>query len=199
MTILKMNINDIKKEIIDIIASKSLQVADEAIFKLASHRKSNIYIDCKKITCNAKGKFLIGNIIFDKISDLNVNAIGGLTLGADPIANAVSYASVIKKQPLNTFIVRKTPKGHGLKKIIEGDITKNDRVIVVDDVVTTGASTVEAIRKAKDFGLKIIKVIVLVDRQEGGKEKILTEGYDFEAIITKQELLDAYYKKNKRK
>jgi len=136
---------------------------------------------------------LIGNIIFSRISDLGVDAIGGLTLGASPIADAVSYTSCIKGRDINTFVVRKAPKGHGLKRIIEGDIEKGSKVIIVDDVVTTGQSTIEAIEKAREFGLKVIKVLVLVDRQEGGKENIQNKGIDFESIITKQELLDAYY------
>lgn len=188
-----------KNKLIEIIITKSLQIADTPIFELASKKKSNLYIDCKKTTCNALGKVLIGNLIFDKISNLQVNAIGGLTLGADPIANAVSYTSAIRERPIDTFIVRKTPKEHGLKKNIEGDIKKGDTVVIVDDVITTGASTIEAIQKAMDFGLRIVKVIVLIDRQEGGQENILKAGFNFEAIITKQELLDAYYKRSNRR
>lgn len=181
-----------KNRLIDLIILKSVQISDKPIFELASGRKSNIYIDCRKTTCNAEGQFLVGNLIFEKIAGLNVQAIGGLTLGADPVANAVSYTSWIKKSPINTFVVRKTPKGHGLKRIIEGDVKKGDRVVIVDDVVTTGASTVEAIQKARDFGLEIKKVIALVDRQEGGKENILKEGFEFEAMITREELEKAY-------
>lgn len=181
-----------KKQLVDLLVWKSLQVSDKPIFELASGKKSNVYIDCRKVTCNAEGQFLIGNLIFEKIANLDIQAIGGLTLGADPIANAVSYTSWIKKHPVNTFVVRKTQKGHGLKRIIEGDVRKGDKVVIVDDVVTTGASTVEAIRKAKDFGLEIKKVIALVDRQEGGKENILKEGFEFEAMITKEELEKAY-------
>lgn len=181
-----------KNRLIDLIVRKSVQISDKPIFELASGRKSNIYIDCRKTTCNAEGQFLVGNLIFEKIASLNVQAIGGLTLGADPVANAVSYTSWIKKSPINTFVVRKTPKGHGLKRIIEGDVRKGDRVVIVDDVVTTGASTVEAIQKARDFGLEIKKVIALVDRQEGGRENILKEGFEFEAMITREELERAY-------
>lgn len=184
-----------KKELIGLLVSKSLKVAAEPIFELASGKKSRVYIDCKKTTHSAHGMVLIGNLIFDRVSGLGVDAIGGLTLGADPIADAVSYTSHINGNDINTFVVRKTPKGHGLKRIIEGDVQEGSKVIIVDDVVTTGQSTIEAIEKAREYGLKIIKVIVLVDRQEGGKESIQEKDIDFESIITIQELLYAYYER----
>lgn len=185
----------LKSELVDLLVSKSLKVSDKPVYNLASGRKSDVYIDCKKTTQSAHGMVLIGNLIFSRISDLDVDAIGGLTLGADPIANAVSYTSRIKERDIDTFVVRKTAKEHGLKKTIEGDVKKGSKVVIVDDVVTTGQSTIDAIHKAKEFGLEIIKVIVLVDRQEGGKEEIQKECIDFESIITKQELLDAYHKR----
>lgn len=189
--------NKMKNELIELLIEKSFKVSDVPVYELSSGAKSNYYIDCKMTTCNPKGQFLIGNLIFNKIVNLNIKAIGGLTLGADPIANAVSYTSGIKNHPINSFIVRKTPKGHGLKKTIEGDIKQGDKVVIVDDVVTTGASTIEAIQKAKEFGLEIVKVIVLVDRQEGGRENILNEGFEFESIVTKKELIHAYYDNKK--
>lgn len=182
-------------ELIDIIVSKSLEVEEEPVFKLASGMKSNVYIDCRKTTFNARGKQLIGNLIFDRISNLNVNAIGGLMLGAVPVADAVSQTSADRGKPVNSFTVRDVPKEHGLKKVIEGDVNRGDRVIIVDDVVTTGGSTIKAIKAAREFGLDIVKVIVLVDRQEGGKENILEQNVDFEAIMTKQDLLDEYYRR----
>jgi orotate phosphoribosyltransferase len=179
----------VKNELIKILISKSVKIANTPEFKLVSGKTSKIYIDCKKTTCNAKGKVLIGNLLFDRISNLDVNAIGGLTLGADPIASAVSYASEIEKKPINAFIVRKKAKKHGLKKTIEGDVKKGDKVVVVDDVITTGASTIEAIEKAREFGLCVVKAVVLVDRHEGGKENIEKTGVPCEAIVTKTELL----------
>ena len=181
-------------ELTDLLIRKSLKVADEPIFQLVSGKKSNVYIDCKKTTKNARGTFLIGNIIFDRIANLNVAAIGGLTLGADPIADAVAYTSAVKGKLINSFSVRKKQKEHGMKKLIEGDVNKGDRVVIVDDVVTTGGSTIEAIENARAEGLQIVKVIALVDRQEGGRENILKHDVEFESIITKQYLLDRYYK-----
>ncbi|HZX47646.1 MAG TPA: orotate phosphoribosyltransferase, partial [Nitrospirota bacterium] len=175
------------KELTDIILEKSLKVADEPIFELASGKKSNIYIDCRKTTKNARGAYLIGNIIYDKISDLDVDAIGGLTMGADPVADAVAYTSVLKGKLINSFSVRKKAKEHGLKRVIEGDVKNGDRVVIVDDVATTGQSTIEAIENARAGGLHVVKVIILVDRQEGGRENILKHNVDYEAILTKQD------------
>jgi len=186
------------KELIDIILEKSLKVADEPIYELASGKKSNLYIDCRKTTKNARGAYLIGNIIYDKISDLGIDAIGGLTMGADPVADAVAYTSVLKGKHINAFSVRKKAKEYGLKRVIEGDVTTGNRVVIVDDVATTGQSTIEAIENARAGGLHVVKVIVLVDRQEGGRENILKHDVDFEAILTKQDLLDEYYRRPER-
>ena len=186
------------KELTDILLEKSLKVADEPIFELASGKKSNLYIDCRKTTKNARGAYLIGNIIYDKISNLDVDAIGGLTMGADPVADAVAYTSVLKGKLINAFSVRKDAKKHGLKRIIEGDVNNGDRVVIVDDVATTGQSTIEAIENARAGGLHVVKVIILVDRQEGGRENILKHDVDFEAILTKQVLLDEYYKRHEK-
>lgn len=184
--------NKMRKQLIALLVSKSLQVAPDLRFKLASGRKSNVYIDCKKTTFNAKGKKLIGHLIFDRISHLNIKAIGGLMLGAVPIADAVSQTSEDKGKPIDAFTVRVKPKEHGLEKIIEGDVKPGDRVIIVEDVVTTGGSTIKAIEAAREFGLDIVKVIVLVDRQEGGRENIENMDVEFESIITKEELIYAY-------
>jgi len=186
------------KELIDLLLDKSLKVADEPIFELASGKKSNLYIDCRKTTKNARGAYLIGNIIYDKISKLDVDAIGGLTMGADPVADAVAYTSVLKGKLINSFSVRKKAKEHGLKRVIEGDVKNGDRVVIVDDVATTGQSTIEAIENARAGGLHVVKVIILVDRQEGGRENIIKHNVDFEAILTKQDLLDEYYKRHEK-
>src|SRR3972149_1870792 len=186
------------KELIDLLLDKSLKVADEPIFELASGKKSNLYIDCRKTTKNPRGAYLIGNIIYDKISKLDVDAIGGLTMGADPVADAVAYTSVLKGKLINSFSVRKKAKEHGLKRVIEGDVKNGDRVVIVDDVATTGQSTIEALAFSRAGGLHVVKVIILVDRQEGGRENILKHDVDYEAILTKQELLDEYYKKHEK-
>ncbi len=177
-----------KKNLLRLLVRKSYRYRLDPPFKLVSGRESPYYIDCKPTTNNAEGLALIGEIFFDLIQGLEVDAIGGLTMGADPIAHATSFMSHIKGEPINTFCVRSKPKDHGTTKMVEGDVQKGDRVIIVDDVITTGGSTIRAIEAARDFGLRVIKVIVLVDREEGGKEAIEKLGPQVEAIFTLSEL-----------
>ncbi len=185
---------DMKKRLIQLVIEKAFKYSEKPIFKLVSGNMSKYYFDCKAITLHPEGMHLIGNIIFELIKDLNVKGIGGLTLGADPIACAVAYTSYLKEKPVEAFIVRKAPKGHGTMQLIEGNVKKGDRVVIIDDVITTGKSTVEAIKKAKEEGLEIVKVIILIDRQEGGREAVESLGYKLESIITRDEVMQ-YYKR----
>jgi orotate phosphoribosyltransferase len=151
-------------------------------FTLSSGKKSNFYVDCRKVTLHPKGAKLIGKIIIDKIKGLKVDAIGGLTLGADPITSAVVTIGEIPG-----FIVRKKAKEHGTQQRIEGLIKKGWNVVIVEDVATTGASALQAIEAAEAVGAKVIKVISVVDREEGAAEALKT--YDFDTIFKKSELI----------
>ena len=186
--------NEFKNRLKKLLIEKSVRYSNTAEFKLASGRMSNFYIDCRKVTHNAEGKYLIGNIIFDMIRDLPIDAIGGLTLGADPIAAAVAYTAFLNKKPVNAFVVRKEQKDHGLKKLVEGDVQAGSRVVIVDDVITTGGSTIKAIIAARAEGLEVVQAIVLVDREEGGKEEIEKYISVVRPLFAKTELLDAYKK-----
>ncbi len=185
-----------KKRLIDLILSRSFKFTKKPIFKLASGKKSNFYFNCKPTTLNPEGMFLIGNLLYGLIKrekTWNVKAIGGLTLGADPVAAAVAYTSHIKGEPLEAFVVRKEPKKHGTMLWIEGNVKKGDRVLIVEDVLTTGNSTKEAIKRARQAGLKVMGVIVLIDRQEGGKKTIEAMGVPFiKALLTKEEVFKVY-------
>lgn len=183
-----------KNRLIELILEKAFKYSEEPIFKLVSGRMSNYYFNCKAVTLYPEGMYLIGNLIFDLIKDLDVKGIGGLTLGADPIAYAAAYTSYLKGKPIEAFIVRKTPKSHGTMHWIEGNIKSGDRVVIIDDVITTGKSTIEAINRSKEAGLEIVKVIALVDRQEGGREAVETLGHKLESIITKDEVMKRYLK-----
>jgi len=181
-----------KKQLIHLILQKAFKYSEEPVFKLVSGRMSNYYFNCKAVTLHPEGMYLIGNIIFDMLKDSGAKGIGGLTLGADPIADAVAYTSYLRKKPVEAFVVRKTAKSHGTMQWIEGNITTGDKVVVVDDVITTGKSTIEALTRAKEGGLDVIKVIALVDRQEGGKENIEALGHKVETVVTREEVMELY-------
>jgi orotate phosphoribosyltransferase len=181
-----------KERLIKLIIEKAFKYSKEPIFKLVSGRMSNYYFNCKTVTLHPEGMYLIGNLIFDLIENMDVKGVGGLTLGADPIAYAVAYTSFLKKKPMEAFVVRKTAKSHGTMQWIEGNVNKGDRVVIVDDVITTGKSTIEAINRAKEEGLNIAKVIALIDRQEGGREAVEASGYKLDSIITREEVMKRY-------
>jgi orotate phosphoribosyltransferase len=146
---------------------------------LASGRKSNFYIDCKQSVLTAEGHFLVGTLFNALLAEKapEVEAVGGVTMGADPLASAVSTLSFTLGRPLAAFYVRKEPKGHGTGQWIEG--TKSLRagmpVAILEDVVTTGGSALAAIGRAREFGLRVSVILGLVDREEGGRETLEKE------------------------
>ena len=186
-----------KKQLIQLVFEKAFKYSEEPVFKLVSGRMSNYYFNCKAVTLHPEGMYLIGNIIFDMLRGSGAKGIGGLTLGADPIADAVAYTSYLRKEPVEAFVVRKSAKSHGTMQWIEGNVQQGDKVVIVDDVITTGKSTIEAINKAKEAGLNITKVIALIDRQEGGRENIESLGFSVEAVITREVVMELYREKNR--
>ena len=181
-----------KTELIRLICEKSFQYSKEPVFKLASGKMSSFYVNCKPVTLSPRGMYLIGHLVFDAIRDMNVQGVGGLTFGADPIAMATSFVSEIKQHPVKAFSIRKTRKDHGIIKWIEGDLSSGDRVAIVEDVATTGGSTIKAIERAREEGLRVERVIVMIDRQEGGIDNIKALVPDVVSLITKDELLQVY-------
>jgi orotate phosphoribosyltransferase len=179
-----------------LILEQAFQFSENAAFKLVSGGVSQFYFNCKKVTLDPEGQYLIGNLIFNSIRDLNVQAIGGLTLGADAIANAVAYTSWVQQSPIQSFVVRKKQKEHGTASLIEGNVRRGDRVVVVDDVITTGGSTLQAIAACRESGLEVVKAVVLVDRLEmSGRENILREVSDVESLVTRDEIMELYRQK----
>lgn len=181
-----------KQRLIELIIDKAFKYSEEPVFKLVSGRMSNYYFNCKTITLHPEGMHLVGSIIYDMIHASCPAGIGGLTLGADPIANAVAYTSYLKGSPIEAFVIRKTAKAHGTMQWIEGNVRAGDRVIIVDDVITTGKSTIEAIGRAREANLDIVKVIAMIDRQEGGRENIEALGLAVEAVVTREEVMEIY-------
>ncbi len=180
---------DYREKLKEMIKERALKVADKPIFKLSSGKMSTYYMDLRTITLDPEGGYIIGNLIFEMVKDKNPDAIGGLTLGADPISYATSMISYINKQPIKPFIVRKEPKGHGTGKQIEGNVKAGEKVFIVEDVVTTAGSSLKAAKVAKDFGLEILGIIAIVDREEGGEENIRKEGFEFFPIFKISEFL----------
>jgi orotate phosphoribosyltransferase len=150
-----------RQELLSLLATKSFRLGE---FKLSSGGTSDYYIDCRTTTLDARGAQLVGQVFLDEIRRQNwhADAIGGLTMGADPIVVAVSVTS----GTLNGFLVRKAEKQHGTGQRIEGFRQKGARVVIVDDVCTTGASTIEAINAARDFGFEVVGVMCLAEREE---------------------------------
>ncbi|MCF8110376.1 MAG: orotate phosphoribosyltransferase [Desulfobacteraceae bacterium] len=180
-----------KKELIDLLCEKSFQYSEEPVFRLASGQMSRYYINCKPVTLSPRGLFLTGHLVFEAIKDRKIDAIGGMTFGADPIAIAAALVSELRSMPIKAFSIRKTKKDHGIAKWIEGDLAPGQRVAIVEDVATTGGSTIKAIERARSEGLEIDSVVLLVDRQEGGAENIRKIVSEVRTIVTRQELLEA--------
>ena len=159
---------------------------------LSSGLKSNFYIDCKQVTLDAEGGFLVGQLFRRVIDELapGAGAVGGLTLGADPLATATSVASFLAGRPLHAFIVRKEPKGHGTGQWLEAAarLPADRPVVILEDVVTTGASTLKAIERARSSGLTIAAVVALVDRLEGGADAV-TAHAPLCALYTRRDFL----------
>lgn len=185
-----MSIEKKKERLAKIIIERSFKYSEDPPFTLASGKKSNYYFNCKPTTLDPEGMNLIGEIIFDILKNDDITAAGGLTLGADPIANAVSVISFQKGKPIKSFIVRKDVKEHGTKSAIEGNVSAGEKVIIIDDVITTGASTIIAIEQAQKAGLIVAKVVALIDREDGGRENILRYIKDIDAVFTRTQIMN---------
>lgn len=159
-------------------------------FVLASGKTSTVYVDARLTTMNPAGMLLIGKLGLERIrtAGWTPDSVGGLTLGADPVAFAVSHASATDARPIRAFTVRKEAKAHGTGNLIEGPFMSSDRVVIVEDVITTGKSALQAIRAVDAAGGQILGVLALVDREDGGREAIHSLGYEVTALTTISEL-----------
>ncbi len=180
----------LKQRLKEIILEKSYRKGE---FTLTSGKKSDFYIDGKQTTLHPEGAWLCGKLILEEIrkSGENIAAVGGMTLGADPLVTAVSVVSHTEKTPLPAFIIRKKAKGHGTGQYLEGlkNIPAGSRVALLEDVVTTGGTLITAIERVEAAGLEVAMIITVVDRQEGGAENLNRAGYPLRAILTREEIL----------
>ncbi|NDY42096.1 orotate phosphoribosyltransferase [Dissulfurirhabdus thermomarina] len=164
----------------------------EGTFRLTSGRTSPYYIDGKQTTLSAEGAYLCGRLLFERLAGggAEVAAVGGVTLGADPLVTAVAVVSHLEGRPLPAFIIRKRPKGHGTGSWIEGkgNIPEGSPVALLEDVVTTGGTLLEAVRRTEAEGYRVARVLTVVDRGEGGAEALAAAGHRLEALFTLEDL-----------
>ena len=158
-------------------------------FNLSSGGHSDVYFDCKKTTLTSQGMILVGQLFWEEIKGTTVEGVGGLSLGADPIVCATVMHAAREGKEITGFLVRKKPKKHGTQRWIEGLIKKGMKVVIVEDVVTTGGSVLKAIFRAEEAGLQVIKVITLIDREEGGRTVIEGKGYEYIPIFTRSDFI----------
>ncbi|MBA7637957.1 Orotate phosphoribosyltransferase [subsurface metagenome] len=163
--------------------AREVGALQEGEFTLTSGKKSNYYFEGKRLTLTPEGAYLVGKVVFDELADVGVDAIGGVAIGGYPMVAAVALVSHLEGKPLPSFVVREETKEHGTRRKIEGGLKEGSRVAIVDDVITTGGSVSRAIEAAEAANCKVVKVIVVVDRHEGGSDKLKQQGYDFTGII----------------
>ena len=174
-----------RQQLIDLVRELALEFGD---FTLASGKKATFYLDCRKVTLDPRGANQIAEGILELIQAEMPDAVGGMAIGADPITAAVVTVAGQRGLPIRGFIVRKESKGHGKGQDVEGPVRSGDRVIVVEDTVTTGGSSLKAIAKVEAAGLQVMGVVAVIDRLEGGKEAFSAAGYSLRSLLTVKDL-----------
>ena len=179
----------LKRRLARLLVEKSYREGD---FVLASGRRSDYYFDCRVTALHAEGSWLIGTLFNHMLGEMDIKGVGGMTMGADPLVAATTVISHEQGRPLHGLLVRKEAKGHGTGQFVEGlgNFTTGDRVAMLEDVVTTGGSLLKACDRIRDAGLSIVAVCAILDREEGGREKLREAGYDLLALFTRAELVD---------
>jgi len=186
-----IQISVLKEELLKHILKRAFFYSPKEPFILSSGEKSPYYLDCRKVTLYAPAFSLVGELFWQEIQFLNIQSVAGMSIGADPIVCAILSKATEQNIDLEGLFVRKEPKKYGTKKQIEGNVIKGHRVVVVEDVVTTGNSVLKAVKILEDAGLKIVKIISLVDREAGGKENITSQGYNYLSFFTLSEIIKA--------
>lgn len=173
-----------------ILLERSVRLGD---FTLASGAKSSYYVDARRTTMSAEGQLLTGRVCLEALraSGLEPTHVGGLTMGADPVSYAIARESFVQGEPLDGFSVRKQAKGYGTGQRVEGGLPRNARCLVIEDSMTTGGSALKAIEALEEFGASVVGVLTLVDREEGGREKLEAAGYPLVSVYSGKELLAA--------
>jgi orotate phosphoribosyltransferase len=179
------DLNRFREELHSLLATRAFRYGD---FVLTSGRHSEYYVDGKQVTLDGRGLYLVARLVLHRCWELEVNAVGGLTLGADPIAAAVAAFSALSENPLTAFIVRKEAKAHGTGRAIEGPpLEAGSRVLLVDDTLTTGGTFLQARDALTDTGAEVVEALCLVDREEGGREALEAAGIPVHALFRRSE------------
>jgi orotate phosphoribosyltransferase len=176
-----------KERLAELIRTNCLSYGD---FTLSSGRKSSYYLDLRKLSTLPEGAYLLARVLLAMLGEEGVDALGGPTIGADPIAGAVAAVSFLERRDLPTFMVRKEQKAHGTSARLEGHFKPGWKVAIVDDVVTTAGSILNAAGAAEDAGCVVTRTLAVVDREEGGAEEIRRAGYRFDSVFKVSDLLD---------
>ena len=167
--------------LITLFRERALKFGD---FTLASGKKATYYLDGKQITLHSQGLRLVSEGLLALMEGVDAQAIGGMSIGADPIVGGMLAVAAEQGRDLAGFLVRKEPKGHGTQKYIEGPVSPGMKVVIVEDVVTTGGSSILAADRAKEFGLDVVLVLAIIDRMEGGRQNFEKQGYAFQSLLT---------------
>lgn len=169
-----------RTRLMDLVRESALQFGD---FTLASGKRATYYLDCRKLTLSSAGALQVAAGMLELMKPLP-DAVGGMAIGADPITGAVITLAAMRNLTLKGFIVRKEAKTHGTGQQVEGPVVRGDRAVIVEDVVTTGGSSLRAIEHAREFGLEITRVISIVDRLQGGADTFAKAGIEYDALLT---------------
>lgn len=170
-----------REKLMALVRAKALQFGD---FTLASGKKASYYLDCRKLTLDAEGINQVAAGILTLLQDDLPDAVGGMAIGADPITAGIITLAGQQGIPLKGFIVRKEEKQHGTGRMVEGPVQPGDSAIIVEDVVTTGGSSLKAIQHAEDFGLQVRGVVAIIDRLEGGAQAFADAGHELRTLLT---------------
>jgi orotate phosphoribosyltransferase len=170
-----------KQTLVDLVQEHALEFGQ---FTLASGKQASFYLDCRKVTLHSEGARQVGEGILELLGDPLPDAVGGMAIGADPISAAVITTAAYQGRPLRGFIVRKDSKEHGKGRMVEGPVEPGQHVVIVEDVVTTGGSSLRAIEHVEAFGLHVDGVIAIIDRLEGGAEAFAERGYELRTLLT---------------
>lgn len=175
-----------KDKLKQILLRKSIVTGRE--FVLASGKTSTFYCDARVTTLDAEGAYLCGKIFLEMLRPYAVEAVGGYSIGADPIVTSIAVLSHLEGHPIQAFIIRKEEKGHGTRKLIEGNFPASGKVVLFEDVVTSGGSILKGVKAVNDQGGQVLAIMAVLDREEGGREAIEAAGVPFFSIFKKSEL-----------